>query len=334
MAHNIHGDSMAFAGEVPWNGIGQEIPGNATWEVMKRAARFYDVVERNVFAAGDPTPIPDQKALYRADTGKYLATVGSTYEVIQFDELAATGVRAAGDFGAIWHTAGLLGTSGKQGWLLGELPNPLKVKGDESEIRKYVLLHTTHGGGAAKLKNVATRVVCQNTLGAAFREPGAEWSIRHTRNASEYLKQAADAFREVVLGYERFGTLANELARRRFTDTAFERMLDVVLPFPTVTGVDGKAVVDTTHKLTADRRDQLRALNAGGFRGATPAIVGTAWGAFQAVTEWADWHRPVRALEGTNPGAVRLESVWMGPAADAKAGALDFIRRELDLVAA
>jgi phage/plasmid-like protein (TIGR03299 family) len=334
MAHNIHGDSMAFAGEAPWHGIGQQFPGNATWAAMRAAAKFYDVVERNVFAAGNPNALPDMKALYRADTNKYLATVGAGYKVIQFDELADTGVKASGDFGAIWHTAGLLGAVGREGWMLGELPNPIRVQGDESEIRKYVLLHTSHGGGAARLKNVATRVVCQNTLGAAFHERGAEWTIRHTANAQERLADAAVAFREVVLGYERFGSLANELARRRFTDAAFERMLQTVIPFPEIDGVDGAKVVDSEHKATKDKHDQLRALVSGGFRGYSPKLAGTAWAAVQAFTEWADWHRPVRALEGTNPGAVRLESVWFGPSAEVKTAAVDFIRRELDLVPA
>jgi hypothetical protein len=53
--------------------------------------------------------------------------------------VARTLVEAAGDVKAVFTTAGTLGPVGIKGWLLGELPDPIKVKGDPSPIRKYVL---------------------------------------------------------------------------------------------------------------------------------------------------------------------------------------------------
>jgi hypothetical protein len=48
-----------------------------------------------------------------------------------------TSFRAASPL--LFTTAGTLGPVGTWGWLLGELPEPIKVRGDESVIRKYVL---------------------------------------------------------------------------------------------------------------------------------------------------------------------------------------------------
>jgi phage/plasmid-like protein (TIGR03299 family) len=120
MAHDIH--QMVYAGATPWHGLGTPLPANGTWEEIREAAGFYTATEKPIFLDGSPTPIPDRKALVRADTGDYLATVGSTYEVVQFEELARAGVIAAGDVKAIWHTAGTLGEVGARGWLLAELP--------------------------------------------------------------------------------------------------------------------------------------------------------------------------------------------------------------------
>ncbi len=107
--------------------------------------------------------------------------------------------RRLGDVKAVFTTAGTLGPVGIRGWLLGELPNPIKVKGDESEIRKYVLGCAGHDGyTAVVIKNVATRVVCANTLGRGarrtrWREPGASNTPPARRNGSRRLARRSGA---------------------------------------------------------------------------------------------------------------------------------------------
>jgi hypothetical protein len=102
-------------------------------------------------------PLPDKKALFREDTGAYLATVNRGYEIIQFEEVARTLVEAAGGVRCIFHTAGTLGRNGVRGWLLGELPEPMRVRGDSSPIKRYILGYCGHDGTTAiTLKNVAT----------------------------------------------------------------------------------------------------------------------------------------------------------------------------------
>ena len=167
MAHDIN--KMVYVGEVPWHGLGVRLPARATYDEIVEAAGFYTACERPVFIPPFNAPIPDRKALVRGDTGAYLSVVGKSYEVVQFAEVARTLVEAAGDVKAVFTTAGTLGPVGIRGWLLGELPEPIKVRGDESAIRKYVLGCAGHDGyTAVVIKNVATRVVCANTLGVAL----------------------------------------------------------------------------------------------------------------------------------------------------------------------
>ncbi len=123
MAQDIFQDRrMFFTGETPWHNLGVKLPANATWEQARDAAGFYNVLERPVFAAGIPTPLPDVKALVADDDGRYLATVGGDYGVVQFSDMAKAVIEAAGGAQAIFHTGGLLGAVGATGWLLGELP--------------------------------------------------------------------------------------------------------------------------------------------------------------------------------------------------------------------
>ena len=235
MAHEVN--RMMFVGEVPWHGLGVRLPARASYDQIVEAAGFYEAVERDVFIPPFNSPIPDKKALVRGDTGAYLSVVGKSYEVVQFAEVARTLVEAAGDVKAVFTTAGTLGPVGLRGWLLGELPEPIKVRGDESPIKKFILGVAGHDGyTAVAIKNVATRVVCANTLGVALGERGgASWRIQHTASAKERLEEAGKAFARIARSYETFGDLANVMAGTRFTSKQMAATIDGILPVPRTT---------------------------------------------------------------------------------------------------
>lgn len=318
MSHQIK--KMVFTGEVPWHGLGVQLPANASYEEIVEAAGFYTAEERELRVSEPQQPVPDKKALIRGDTGEYLAVVGRAYVVLQFSEIARTLVQAAGGVKAVFHTAGTLGPVGARGWLLGELPNPIAVKGDPSPIRKYLLGSGGHDGSTAVvLKNVATRVVCANTLGVALGEKmGAEWRIHHTANAKTRLEEAGRAFKELARSYDLFGDLANEMAKTRFSDRQMLATVDELMPVPRD---------DREHTGLLKERDRVLSLFEVGI-GLESAIRGTAWAAFQAWTEYLDHHRQQRVTKGQNPQLVRLESVWMGSSATKKQAALTAISAE------
>ncbi|WP_164002310.1 DUF932 domain-containing protein [Pyxidicoccus caerfyrddinensis] len=318
MSHDIH--QMAYVGEEPWHGLGTQLPTSSTYEEVVQAAGFYTAVERPLFSPPMEEPIPDRKGLFRGDTGEYLATVHKGYEVVQFEEVARTLVEAAGGVGAIFHTAGTLGRNGVRGWLLGELPEPLRVRGDKSPIRRYVLGYTGHDGTTAiTLKNVATRVVCQNTIGVALNEQdGAEWHIPHFDNAKQRLEEAGRAFRELMDSYARFGDLANRLAVTPFSEEQLRHVLDAVLPMPEDEG---------NHPRIIHAREKVVELYHAGT-GIEGDMQGSAWAALQAVAEYTDHHRLTRAVQGRRVDAMRLESIWMGKAASMKRQALTAILSE------
>ena len=318
MPHDIN--QLVYVGKEPWHGLGTPLPANAEYDSIVQAAGFYKAEERPVFAPGMDEPIPDKKALFRQDTGEYLATVNRGYEVIQFEEVARTLVEAAGGVRCIFHTAGTLGRSGVRGWLLGELPEPMRVRGDSSPIKRYILGYCGHDGTTAiTLKNVATRVVCQNTIGVALGErDGAEWHIVHTTSARVRLEEAGRAFRRLVQGYERFAALGDHLAMTRFSEHQLRNVLDIVLPLP-----QDKA----EHPRLEKARNQVVQLFHAGT-GIEGPIQNTAWAALQAVSEWADHHRNTRSVKGKPVEAMRLESIWMGKAAAIKKLALTSIMNE------
>ncbi len=315
MAHDLYKNSMIYTGETPWHGLGQKLPTNATWEEVKDKLPFYTVLERELFVPGIPTAIPDKKALIASDNGRYLATVGKDYGVVQFSDLAEAVCKAIGRE-AVINTAGLLGENGTRAWIQGELSgDPLEVKGDSSPIRRYFVATTSHDGmHAAQLANVATRVVCRNTLGSALGErDGARWSIRHTSRAADRVQAAGLAFKSLVKGMEQFGKLANEMASTQFLPSQVAAVLNKILPMPTDKLSRSYENVFAKHVKIAELADGAMIGGSG--------IVGTQWGAFQAFTEYADHHSKIRAGNQTEEQA-RLNSVWFGSAAAFKQEAL------------
>lgn len=317
MPHDIN--KMVYVGEMPWHGLGVRLPAAAGYEEIVQAAGFYEVVERDVYVPPNPIPVPDRKGLVRGDTGEYLALVSRSYEVVEFADVARTLVQAAGDVRCIFTTAGTLGRVGIRGWLLGELPNPIKVKGDPSPIRKYVLGTTGHDGiTAIVVKNVACRVVCANTLGVALGERGgATWRIAHTANAKTRLDEAGKAFARLARSYERLGELANVFSVTPFTDSQMQATVDRVMPVPRD---------DRDHsRLEAERAKVVQLFDtAVGI----DRVRGTAWAALQGWTEFADHHRVVRDSGREDPRRARLASIWMGRAASLKQAALRAIADE------
>ncbi len=85
MAHEV--ETMAWAGDKPWHGLGQELTYNApieTWE--KEAVMDWDIdvasVEFTNFD-GETKRFKNRYALYRSDNDEGLGIVSPNYKVVQ-----------------------------------------------------------------------------------------------------------------------------------------------------------------------------------------------------------------------------------------------------------
>ena len=207
MAHNLNlneqtGQHSFFSvNEKAWHGLGQivkEYPNSA--QALQYAGLDYTVEKRPVFTCDNVNhakennknallEVPAYYATIRTDTEKVLGVVGKDYEVVQNTDAFRFFDAIVGGDGIQYETAGALG-KGERIFITAKLPDYIKV-GSDDMIEKYLFLTTSHDGfGSITAAFTPVRIVCQNTLNAAFRNCSGSIKIRHTQNAKEKLEQA------------------------------------------------------------------------------------------------------------------------------------------------
>jgi len=82
MAHMM--ETMAYAGEVPWHGLGKKVLNDLTPEqMMKEAGVDWHVEELETFGEFNGDKIPTgKKALVRETEGRVLTEVGANWHVV------------------------------------------------------------------------------------------------------------------------------------------------------------------------------------------------------------------------------------------------------------
>ncbi len=321
MAHEI--DTMMFAKDVPWHGLGKYVGDKAVTseEAIKAAKLNWKVGLQPVLAQiGNRVSLADEyRAVVREDNQNVLGVVGTRYAPIQNEsafQFMDSLVR--GKF-AMYHTAGSL-CGGKKIWMLCELPGDVKVKGKDV-VKKYLLLVNYHNGdGAARCFFTPVRVVCANTLNAALRQAKSEgYSIRHTGDIDQKVKAAQKILGLAQEYYREFQVKANFLADTKFNDTMMSIALSKVFP------ADNENEVPTR---TKNIRDSVTDLFQGFGKGSKD-FRGTAWGAYNAFTEYADHIKSIRGEKDKDGEVIdsgaRLDSLWFGSSAQLKTRSLEVI---------
>lgn len=214
-----------------------------------------------------------------------LGVTGERYTEIQ-NEAAFSFLQSLAD-GARWETAGALGNGSTVfGSIAFERETVLDPSGVSDVVRTYALVYTGHAGNKALGYGLTpTRVVCQNTLNVALGNLSNGGKIRHTASAEDRMKAAAEFFRHAHTYFDAFDEEARALFAKPVTDKQYANVLTKVI---------GKAPEDNV-KGRQSKWENKRDLFMQAWNGAPNAgIKGTAWGAFNALTEANQWGRNVQ----------------------------------------
>lgn len=318
----VNVESMFYVGAdgVPWHGLGTRLDRPATAEeALKAAGLDWDVILRPVYT-DDGTPIPGRFATVRSDRGvlddrRVLGVVGAGYTPLQNREAFSFFDPIVGEGKAIYHTAGSLGR-GEQVWILAKLPKDIVVKGvDVTE--SYLLLSNGHDGlHALRCTFTPIRVVCQNTLVAAFSGSNNVVYLRHTKHIKSRFEQAHRLLGIATRYYNDLAEMADVLASKSVKTNELEAYLKQLLPMPK----DDAGEKDSTY--VKNRRLEIVDLFETGKGLNMKGIARTAWSLYNAVVEWVDYVRPRRKASEDSTRSY-TESILWGSGAELKAKAFD-----------
>jgi len=303
-------DSMAYAGQVPWHGFGTRLQKRMTSEeALEKGGINWSVELQKVQAIssdGAKIDCEDNRAVVRLDNRTVLGVVGTSYSPLQNKEAFGFFDSAISERKAIFETVGALG-KGERVWMLAKVEgSDFSVLPDDA-IQPYLLLSHSHDGSSCvRAKFTPIRVVCQNTLRVALGMGKDEIKIRHTGDVSSKIRSAGDILRVAGAMIDETKPIFMKMAQKQI------KLNDAVLYIrkslqPSFSeGKETTARLDTMVDSVAELMETGRGSDIRGVRG-------TAWGAYNAITEFVDHQRKVRGGEEN-----RIGSIWFGQGSSVK----------------
>ena len=288
-------ETMAYAGELPWHGLGTKVIDDLTPEQMMQKAGVDWSVEKQDLVTTAGSKVKSKQALVRKSDGSVLDVVGKGWNPVQnadafnfFEEYVK-----AGDMQM--HTAGSL-DNGKMVWALAKTNDAFELfDGDVTE--NYFLFSNPHQfGKAIDIRMTPIRVVCNNTLTLSLnKDSDAMLKVNHRKefDASE-VKDTLGIAREKL---EQYKSMAEFLGSKRYTSENIVQYFNTVFGSPAKEKVDG--VFPTTSLNAKLGLENLQTQPGAKFG------EGTFWQAFNTVTYLND-HVQGRTTDG------RLTSSWYG----------------------
>jgi len=243
----------------------------------------------------------------RKDTGAQLGIVGSGYQPMQNVDAFDWFDSALGVGKAQYVTAGSL-KGGRIVWALVRLPGWMRVGGGDDLVGKYMLLTTSHDGSMAVwIMITPIRVVCWNTLQAAFMDSRIMAKFWHTKGLQGRMFDYAEQLAKISEVYEKTEKAFDALANHQVTSEQVETYIETLFPIPE----DAKR----PQRMEGNRKAVLDRFEGQGMGADLDSAKGTAWGLYNATSEWADH---ARGRDGS-----RLYQSWYGDGAKLKADALN-----------
>ena len=201
MAHMV--ETMAYAGEVPWHGLGVQVEDNLTPDEMLVAAGLdWTVSKRHMFTHTTPQynesdpefmPVDGFHVLVRDNDQKAFGPCGPDFIPTQNRD-AFTFFKKFTDAGDMkMETAGSL-KEGKQVWGLAKINDGFVLPGDD-KVEGYMLVAVSHQWGKSnEIRFTPIRVVCNNTLSLAMSQEGQRgvFKMPHIRAFDEEIISSAE----------------------------------------------------------------------------------------------------------------------------------------------
>lgn len=331
MAHEIKENDVfgetRTGGKRAWHGLGDEIPEGLTAEdAFRQVGLDWETELCPVYARvgkdlETSIAIEGHYAHVRAKTNAVLGIVTSAYKPFENMDLAklADSLVEAGaekeDIVTVETCGSLYGN--RRIYVLVKLPTVIRAaKGDDVET--FVCVSNGHGGFAAlSAYPTSVRVVCANTLRWSERSLALGGTWRHVGDFEGKVKQARQvlglAFEETKKFEEKVRALVAKnwdvSKTRKYMERAYEECFGKI---------DMEGDGPTVEKLLAKRADVMAhwLRNLEEARNQIAGIRGTAWAAYNAVSQWHDHERG--RFQSVHQSDARVHSNLFGASQNSK----------------
>ena len=305
MAHELEIDSVTgkttFASfrEPAWHGLGTVFEEEVNTTKMLELAsldnwnvRLEEIPLPQGFSADKTNYFVARTNPFNKAQTDVLGVVGERYRTLQNEDLFAFGDNIL-DGGGRWETAGSI-KGGRQvfGSIALERETVLDPSGVGDKVKTYLLVNTSHDGSVAIQASITpVRVVCANTLNLAIgggvgrnRNIKQTFKIRHTQTAEGKVIAAREALGLANAYMDEFDIMAKAMIETEISKAKFDEIMLLAYPMP---DKDTKGALSKWQTKT----ELIEDIYQGEFN---HTIAGTAWGAFNAMTERLDWYRAGR----------------------------------------
>ena len=297
MAHLV--ESMAYAGETPWHGLGVPVLPDLTPAQMLEKANLdwtVDKVPAYVDYKGEKVPTGRQ-ALVRSSDSRVLTVISDDWEPVQnhqafefFNEFIQQGDMEM-------HTAGSL-KEGNMVWALAKVKESFSLFKGKDTVESYLLFSNPHEyGKSIDVRFTPIRVVCNNTLTLSLSQKSdmmVKMNHRRAFNADQ-VKETMGIAKSKLTQYK---DMAEFLGGKRYTAENVIEYFKTVFPLTTTKKVEEGEVVKMS-------RPAQTALDIMETQPGAEYGRGSWWQAFNATTYSIDH------LLGHNQ-ETRLNSAWYG----------------------
>ncbi|MBO8209788.1 DUF932 domain-containing protein [Acinetobacter nosocomialis] len=333
MAHQV--ETMAFVGQTPWHGLGNQLTRKQPLEVWAQQAGMdwridssnVSYMAKNERGQSIIMPYEEQRVLYRSDTHEPLSVVSQRYQEVQPKEILEFYRDLTEQSGFELETAGVL-KGGRKFWALARTGQSAALKGKDVS-NGYILLATACDGTLATTAQfTSVRVVCNNTLSIAIRGQNSGEGVvkvpHSTKFDAEKIKQQLGIS---IKTWDEHMYEMKQLSQRKVTQQEAAAYFDAVFNNTMMSTIDQEesiiqyylkaAAMDKSSKSKTEQNGRamskaMTMFNGQGRGAELSSAKDTAYGLLCSITEFVDHER--RAMSRDH----RLNSAWFGAGANIK----------------
>ncbi|HGW4639273.1 TPA: DUF932 domain-containing protein [Acinetobacter baumannii] len=338
MAHQV--ETMAFVGQTPWHGLGNQLTRNQPIEVWAEQAGMNWKIEssnvsymaKNERGQSIIMPYEDQRVLYRSDTHEPLSVVSQRYQEVQPMEILNFYKDLTEQSGFELETAGVL-KGGRKFWALARTGQSASLKGKDVS-NGYILLATACDGTLATTAQfTSVRVVCNNTLSIVIKGQNSGEGVVKVPHSTKF---DADKIKQQlgisIKSWDEHMYEMKQLSQRKVTQQEAAAFFDAVFNNTTMSATDQEesiiqyylkaASMDKKSNSKSEQNGRamskvMEMFNGQGRGAELSSAKDTAYGLLCSITEFVDHER--RAMSRDH----RLNSAWFGMGATIKQRGLE-----------